>query len=65
MRQAKKAGKLRNDYQIPEKFRSNYPEIIIEKISALKAKGYFPPFPFGTDFTEQAHREVTGTSWRG
>lgn len=51
--QAKKAGKLRSSYQIPEAFKNNYPEIIVEKISALRAKGFFPKFPFGTDFTEQ------------
>jgi acyl-CoA hydrolase len=53
MQQAKKAGKLRSDYQIPEKFRNNYPEVITQKIAAFRRKGFFPPFPFGTDFTEQ------------
>lgn len=53
MQQAKKAGKLRSDYQLPEKFRNNYPQKVIQQIGALRAKGYFQPFPFGTDFTEQ------------
>ena len=53
MQQAKKAGKLRDDYQIPEKFRDNYPGAISEKIATLGHKELFPPFPFGTDFTEQ------------
>ena len=53
MQQAKKAGKLRSDYQIPEKFRNNYPEVITQKIATFRRKGFFPPFPFGTDFTEQ------------
>ena len=53
MQQAKKAGKLRSDYQIPEKFRNNYPEVITQKIAAFRRQGFFPPFPFGTDFTEQ------------
>jgi acyl-CoA hydrolase len=53
MQQAKTAGKLRKDYQVPEAFRNNYPENIIAKIAAFRARGLFPPFPFGTDFTEQ------------
>jgi len=53
MHKAKKAGKLRNDYQIPEKFRNNYPQTITQKIATFKREGLFPPFPFGTDFTEQ------------
>ena len=32
IKQAKKAGKLRSDYQIPEKFRNNYPEVITNLI---------------------------------
>jgi len=53
MQHAKKAGKLRSDYQIPEKFRNNFPEVITQKIAAFRRQGFFPPFPFGTDFTEQ------------
>jgi acyl-CoA hydrolase len=53
MLQAKKVGKLRSDYQIPEKFRNNYPETISQKFVTFRNKGLFPPFPFGTDFTEQ------------
>jgi acyl-CoA hydrolase len=53
MQQAKKAGKLRSDYQIPGIFRNNYPEAITQKFAAFRLKGFFPPFPFGTDFTEQ------------
>jgi acyl-CoA hydrolase len=53
MQQAKKAGKLRNDYQIAEKFRNNYPQVITQKIAMFRRKGFFQPFPFGTDFTEE------------
>ena len=53
MKQAKKAGKLRSDYQIPEKFCNNYPQVITQMITTFRRKGFFPPFPFGTDFTEQ------------
>jgi acyl-CoA hydrolase len=53
MRQAKKAGKLRSDYQIPEKFRNNSPEVISQKIAPFIKKGLLQRFPFGTDLTEQ------------
>jgi len=53
MQQAIKAGKLRSDYEIPEKFRNNYPEVITQKIAEFRSRGFFPPFPFGTDFTEK------------
>lgn len=53
MGKAKRAGKLRNDYQIPEQFRNNYPHVISQKMEAFNREGLFPPFPFGTDFTEE------------
>jgi hypothetical protein len=53
MQQAKKAGKLRDDYQIPAQFRDNYPEVIINKLAPFISKGVFQRFPFGTDFTEK------------
>jgi acyl-CoA hydrolase len=53
IREAKKTGKLRKDYEIPNAFRNNFPEKVTEKISALRKEGLFPPFPFGTDFTEE------------
>ena len=53
VREAKKTGKLRREYEIPEAFRNNLPEKVIEKISTLRKEGLFPPFPFGTDFNEE------------
>jgi acyl-CoA hydrolase len=53
MRQAKKSGKLRSNYRIPELFRNNYPNNVIQKIAAFRKQGFFPPYPFGTDLTEQ------------
>ncbi len=49
--QAKKAGKVEAGYEIPEEFRNNYPEKIAELLKPYQAKGYFQPFPFGTDLT--------------
>ena len=53
IRVAKKTGKLRRDYEIPDAFRDNFPDKVTDKISALRKEGLFPPFPFGTDFTEE------------
>lgn len=50
--QAKKAGKIPMDYDIPEEYRNNTPEKLKQLLSPYQAQGYFPPFPFGTDFTK-------------
>ncbi|MCP4113995.1 MAG: hypothetical protein GY737_01080 [Desulfobacteraceae bacterium] len=54
--QAKKAGKIPADYEIPEAYRHNTPERLQKIMAPLKAEGYFKDFPFGTDFT---HEEIT------
>ncbi|MGM0418367.1 MAG: acetyl-CoA hydrolase/transferase C-terminal domain-containing protein [Thermodesulfobacteriota bacterium] len=51
--EAKKNGKIEQDYQIPEKFRNNYPEKLEENVAPFKERGLFPLFPFGTDFTDE------------
>ncbi|MBI9090504.1 MAG: hypothetical protein JEZ12_14910 [Desulfobacterium sp.] len=51
--QAKKAGKIPADYEIPEAFRQNTPERLEATMAPLKVEGYFQDFPFGTDFTEE------------
>lgn len=53
LKQAKKAGKLPESYEIPEEYRNNYPEKIIEFVTEYQAKGIFKFFPFGTDLTDQ------------
>lgn len=50
--QAKKAGKIPMDYEIPEEYRHNTPEKLKALLAPYQAQGYFPPFPFGTEFTE-------------
>ena len=50
IRGAQKDGKLSLNYQVPEHARDNTPQRIISFI--LQHKKVFPPFPFGTDFTE-------------
>jgi acyl-CoA hydrolase len=52
VRQAKAHGKLEADYEIPECFRHNLPEVIANKIKPWSEAGILPDFPFGTDLTE-------------
>ena len=53
VREAQKTGKLRWDYEVPDAYRNNFPEKVTGKIHDLREEGLFPPFPFGTDFTEE------------
>ena len=50
---AKSAGKIDPGYEIPARYRNNTPERIVEEIARWRGQGYFPPFPLGTDFTEE------------
>ncbi|MDA8221865.1 acetyl-CoA hydrolase/transferase C-terminal domain-containing protein [Desulfosporosinus sp.] len=50
--QAKKAGKLPLDYEIPEEYRNNTPQKIHALLKPYQLHGLFPQFPFGTDLTE-------------
>lgn len=53
LEQAKIAGKLPMDYEIPPEYRNNTPERLQELLAPYQAMGYFPPFPFGTDFSNE------------
>jgi hypothetical protein len=50
---ARRAGKLRPDYEIPEPFRHNTPERVERQLKPYVGEGLFSPFPFGTDLTEE------------
>ena len=50
--QAKKAKKIPRDYQIPDEYRHNTPEKIVRFLKPYQDQGYFKPFPFGTDLTD-------------
>lgn len=52
LEQAKQAGKIPMDYEIPAEYRNNYPEKYAGLISEYQAKGYFKVFPFGTDIMD-------------
>jgi acyl-CoA hydrolase len=51
--EAKQAGKLCQDYSVPEQFRSNLPGTIRTHMARLRSESLFPPLPFGTDFTDE------------
>jgi acyl-CoA hydrolase len=53
LEKAKKARKIHADYVIPDQFKNNTPERLENDIAPFKAKGFFEPFPFGTDFTDE------------
>lgn len=52
LEQAKKAGKIPMDYEIPAEYKNNTPEKIKALLSPYQAKGYFQAFPFGTDLNK-------------
>ncbi|MEL7450650.1 MAG: hypothetical protein AAFN78_15660, partial [Pseudomonadota bacterium] len=39
--------------RIPERFCHNHPERIHDLVDRWHDKGFFPPFPLGTDFTDE------------
>ncbi len=53
LQKAKEARKIPADYQIPDQFRNNYPQRLDDEMAPFKKAGLFPPFPFGTDFTDE------------
>ena len=70
--EAKKNQKIRSDYDIPEAFRSNTPSNYQLKLAEFRKQGFFPRFPFGSDFTSDETRiggvlkkikQKTSTRW--
>jgi acyl-CoA hydrolase len=53
LKEAKRARKIPNNYQIPEIFKNNYPEHLKDHLSSYKVRGFLPDFPFGTEFTQE------------
>jgi len=54
--QAKKAGKIEPDYDIPAAFRNNRPERIEAALAPARKSGALKPFPFGSEFTDEELR---------
>jgi acyl-CoA hydrolase len=53
LRQARAAGKIRADYQIPPAHRHNLPERLAGSLAPFRARGFFSEYPFGTDLTSE------------
>jgi hypothetical protein len=51
-RQAKDAGKLAKNFEIPAAQRENLPERIASALKPAREAGLLPSFPFGSDFTD-------------
>lgn len=51
--EAKRHGKLAPDFELAPQYRQNYPEKIEAWLKPFQKNGHFPPFPFGTDLTEE------------
>jgi acyl-CoA hydrolase len=58
MRQAKDAGKLARNYEIPASCRDNAPERIARALKPAREAGLLPSFPFGSDFTDVEARLI-------
>jgi hypothetical protein len=58
MRQAKDAGKLPKNYEIPPAHRENFSERISAALKPARAAGLLPSFPFGSDFTDAEQRLI-------
>ncbi len=56
LRRAKDAGKIAKTYEIPSAHRDNHPERIAAALGPLQARGLFPDYPFGCDFTPVEQR---------
>ena len=57
-RQARDAGKLPKDYEIPAAHRENFPQRIARALRPAREAGLLPSFPFGSDFTDVEQRLI-------
>jgi hypothetical protein len=57
-RQAKDAGKLPKQFEIPAACRENFPDRIASALRPAREAGLLPPFPFGSDFTDVEQRLI-------
>jgi Acetyl-CoA hydrolase/transferase C-terminal domain len=57
-RQAKDAGKLPKEFEIPAAHRDNHPDRIAAALKPAREAGLLPRFPFGSDFTDVEQRLI-------
>ena len=52
LKAAKAHGKLDREYEIPERYRNNLPQMLDDTLHPWSRAGLLPDFPFGTDLTD-------------
>jgi len=63
--EAIRAGKLPRDFRVPDAWRRNTPEALAARLAPFAARGLFPAFPFGSDFTAVEERLLPALLWLG
>ena len=58
-----RAGKLADDFRVPEAWRRNTPEALAARLEPFTARGLFPQFPFGSDFNAVERRLLPALMW--
>jgi hypothetical protein len=53
--EAKKYKKIAHDYVLPDKYKNNYPTRVSGILKAFKQQGFYGPFPFGSDLTDEEY----------
>jgi len=61
--EAKRAGKLRADFRVPEAWRAHTPEGLARALEPMRRRGLLAPFPFGSDFTEVEQQLLPALGW--
>jgi len=65
LRQAKDAGKIAREYELPRTARDNTPDMVARTLKPAADAGLLPLFPFGTDFTEVEQRLIPALQMLG
>jgi hypothetical protein len=60
---AKREGKLRRDFAIPDRWRRNTPERLRAALAPFRKDGTLPDYPLGSDFTEVEQRLLHALQW--
>lgn len=63
MGEARAAGKLTKDYEIPFDAVSNTPDAIHQIFTRREFRAYFPPYPLGSDFTGEEQALAAALQW--
>ncbi|MFC3195711.1 acetyl-CoA hydrolase/transferase C-terminal domain-containing protein [Marinicella sediminis] len=61
--QAVAQQKLSADWEVPQAYRHNTPEMVAQRLAHAQSQGYFPAYPFGEDFTTQEKTIIAALKW--